>query len=95
MQATARMLATERGVKEGTPATARLRQHQSRQQQQLHKHLQLQEQGSKSLFLFKGRMCWILKYFIQYCFVCRHLDSTVSDDAGIEARTVATNTLAI
>jgi hypothetical protein len=29
-------------------------------------------------------------YVIQHCFICRHLDSTVSETAGIEPRTVAT-----
>jgi hypothetical protein len=29
-------------------------------------------------------------YFIQHCFVCRSSDSTVSEDAGIEPRIVAT-----
>jgi hypothetical protein len=29
-------------------------------------------------------------YFIQHCFICRPSDSTVSEDAGIEPRTVAT-----
>jgi hypothetical protein len=29
-------------------------------------------------------------YVIQYCFICRPSDSTVSEDAGIEPRTVAT-----
>jgi hypothetical protein len=29
-------------------------------------------------------------YFIQHCFICRPSDSTVSVDAGIEPRTVAT-----
>jgi hypothetical protein len=28
-------------------------------------------------------------YGIQYCFICRPSDSTVSEDAGIEPRTVA------
>ncbi len=31
-----------------------------------------------------------LKYFIQHCFICRPSDSAVSEDAGIEPRTVAT-----
>jgi hypothetical protein len=34
-------------------------------------------------------------YFTQHCFVCRPLDSTVSEDAGIEPRTVATLALAV
>jgi hypothetical protein len=29
-------------------------------------------------------------YVIQHCFICRPSDSTVSEDAGIEPRTVAT-----
>ncbi len=31
---------------------------------------------------------------IQHCFICRPSDSTVSNDAGIESRTVATLALA-
>jgi hypothetical protein len=27
-------------------------------------------------------------YFVQYCFICRHSNSTVSEDAGIEPRIV-------
>jgi hypothetical protein len=34
-------------------------------------------------------------YFIQHCFICRPSDSTVSEDAGIEPRTVATSALAV
>jgi hypothetical protein len=33
-------------------------------------------------------------YCIQHCFICRPSDSTVSEDAGIEPRTVATSALA-
>jgi len=29
-------------------------------------------------------------YFIQHCFICRQSDSTISEDAGIEPRIVAT-----
>jgi hypothetical protein len=52
------------------------------------------ESGLKSLqgdlkFLF----CFI--YFIQHCVICRPSDSTVSEDAGIEPRTVATSVLAV
>jgi hypothetical protein len=36
-----------------------------------------------------------LKYFIHYCFICRPSDSTVSEEAGIEPRTVATMPLAV
>jgi hypothetical protein len=34
-------------------------------------------------------------YFIQHRFICRPSDSTVSEDAGIEPRTVATVALAV
>jgi hypothetical protein len=34
-------------------------------------------------------------YFIQHCFICCPSDSTVSEDAGIEPRTVATSALAV
>jgi hypothetical protein len=34
-------------------------------------------------------------YFIQHCFICRPSESTVSQDAGIEPRTVATTALAV
>ncbi len=34
-------------------------------------------------------------YFIQRCVICRPSDSTVSEDAGIESRTVATSALAV
>ncbi len=36
-----------------------------------------------------------LMYFIQRCFTCHPSDSTVSEDAGIELRTVATLILAV
>ena len=35
------------------------------------------------------------QYFIQHCFIYRPSDSTVSEDAGIEPRTVATTALAV
>ena len=35
------------------------------------------------------------KYCMQHCFICRPSDSTVSEDAGIEPRTVATSALAV
>jgi hypothetical protein len=44
-------------------------------------------------FLFlKGNFCdfSIFQNFIQHCFICRTSDPTVSEDAGIEPRTVAT-----
>jgi hypothetical protein len=34
-------------------------------------------------------------YFIQHCFICRPSDSTVSEDAWIEPRTVATLALSV
>jgi hypothetical protein len=34
-------------------------------------------------------------YDIQHCFICRPSESTVTEDAGIEPRTVATTALAI
>ncbi len=39
---------------------------------------------------------WIFSvYCIQHCFICRPSDSTVTEDAGIEPRTVATSALAV
>jgi hypothetical protein len=37
---------------------------------------------------------FVVRYFSQHCVICRHLDSTVSEDVGIENRTVATLALA-
>jgi hypothetical protein len=34
-------------------------------------------------------------FCIQHCFICRPSDSTVSEDAGIEPRTVTTSALAL
>ncbi len=34
-------------------------------------------------------------YCIQHCFICRPSDSTVSEDAGIEPRTLATSALSV
>jgi hypothetical protein len=34
-------------------------------------------------------------YFIQHCFICSPSDSIVSEDAGIEPRTVSTSELAV
>jgi hypothetical protein len=36
-----------------------------------------------------------LKVFLDFFFICRPSDSTVSEDAGIEPRTVATLTLTL
>jgi hypothetical protein len=46
-------------------------------------------------FFFTGGTFWffLLMYVIQHCFLCRPSDSTVSEDAGIEPRTVATMAL--
>jgi hypothetical protein len=38
---------------------------------------------------------FLLIYDIQHCFICRLSDSTVSEDAGIEPRTVATMALVV
>jgi hypothetical protein len=38
---------------------------------------------------------FLVLYLVQQCFICRPSDSTVSEDAGIEPRTVATLTLAV
>jgi hypothetical protein len=35
-------------------------------------------------------LLFLFKYVIQHCCICRPTDSTVSEDAGIEPRTVAT-----
>ncbi len=45
----------------------------------------------KIFFLGKGGffVCFLM-YVIQHCFICRPSDLTVSKDAGIEPRTVAT-----
>ncbi len=43
--------------------------------------------GIKKKFFFS-------MYCIQHCFICRPSDSTVSEDAGIQPRTVATSALA-
>jgi hypothetical protein len=50
-----------------------------------------------SLFLkyFFGGFFFFFSYYIQHCFICRPSDSTVSTDAGIEPRTVATGALTV
>ncbi len=41
--------------------------------------------------IFKGVFCiFIFMCIFQHCFICRPSDSTVSEDAGIEPRTVVT-----
>jgi hypothetical protein len=46
---------------------------------------------------FKGGFFgfFLLMYVIQHCFICRPSDSTVSEDAGIEPRSVATLAISI
>jgi hypothetical protein len=47
---------------------------------------------------FKGRFFWIFFLFIydiEHCFICDPSDSTVSEDAGIEPRTVTSTALAV
>jgi len=46
-------------------------------------------------FLGWGNFFYFFPYYIQHCFICRHSDSNVPTDAGIEARTVATGALAV
>jgi hypothetical protein len=41
-----------------------------------------------------GGTIFFFMYVIQLCFICRPSDSTVSEDVGIEPRTVATLALA-
>jgi hypothetical protein len=38
---------------------------------------------------------FFVMFFLQFCFICRPLDSTASEDAGIELRAVANLALAI
>jgi hypothetical protein len=47
---------------------------------------------SRSIFL--GHFGFFM-YFIQHCFICRPSGFAVSEDAGIESRTVATLALAV
>jgi hypothetical protein len=42
-----------------------------------------------------GWKVFLFMYHNQHCFICRPSDSTVSEDAGIEPRTVATSALAV
>jgi hypothetical protein len=46
------------------------------------------------IYISKGGF-FLFMYDIQHCFICRPSDSTVSEDAGIEPRTVATLALAV
>jgi hypothetical protein len=38
---------------------------------------------------------FLCMYFSQHCFICRPSDTTVSEDPGIEPRTVAASALAV
>jgi hypothetical protein len=40
-------------------------------------------------------LIFLFKYDLQHCFICRPSDFTVSEEAGIEPRTVATKALAV
>ncbi len=59
------------------------------------KHLQKKFDlgSSKIRGIFLG--FFLFMYDIQQCFICRPSDSTVSEDAGIESRPVATTALAV
>jgi hypothetical protein len=48
------------------------------------------------LFFQQGDYCLFFPmYCIQHCFICRPSHSTLSEDAGIEPRTVSTSALAV
>ncbi len=52
----------------------------------------------RKIRLIEGGIFWIFSFFmydIQHWFICRPSDSTVSEDAGIGPRTVATTALAV
>ncbi len=52
--------------------------------------------GEKNTDKKKADFFWVLfEYFFQHCFICRPSDYTVSEDAGIEPRTVATSAMAV
>jgi hypothetical protein len=46
--------------------------------------------GSQSSKVTRGIFVGNFKYFIERCFMCRHSDTTVSEDTVTERRTVAT-----
>ncbi len=50
---------------------------------------------TKYIQLTRGFFRFFSMYCIQHCFICRPSDTTVSEDAGIEPRTVATAALAV
>jgi hypothetical protein len=49
----------------------------------------------KVLSVHMGGGDWIFLFFIQHWFICCPSDSTMSEDAGIEPRTVSTPALAV
>jgi hypothetical protein len=51
------------------------------------------EKKRSQLFFLKGFFIIFFIYDIQHCFICRPSDSTVSEYAGIEPRTVVTTAL--
>jgi hypothetical protein len=56
-----------------------------------HENNQNKPQAKLEIYFKKtGIFYFISMYYIQHCFICRPTDFTVSEDAGIEPRTVAT-----
>jgi hypothetical protein len=55
----------------------------------------ISERWQKNKLMSTMSCFYFSMYFIQHCFICRPTDSTVSEDAGIEPRTVATSALAV
>jgi len=52
----------------------------------------------KEKTVIKGGFSWIFSFYVRYstlCFICRPSDFTVSEDAGIEPRTVPTTAVAV
>ncbi len=57
--------------------------------------LLLREESWNERMLARVVFFSFFSYYIQHCFICRPLDSTVPTDAGIEPRTVATGAKAV
>ncbi len=53
------------------------------------------ENQKKVNFFLMGDILGFFMYCIQHSFICRPSDSTVSEDAGVEPRTLATTALAV
>jgi hypothetical protein len=49
----------------------------------------LQRKFFKSMYSYLGLFFIRILYLVQHCSICRPSDSTVSEDAGFEHRTVA------